>query len=81
MGIGTTSTAAEAGRRSEANTADQPGGSGVAAAAGNGFGTIATGTVVDVAATAAILTAGSGAGRGAAGRRQQIAISGGPRWG
>src|ERR1700721_3143157 len=40
IGIGTTSTWAEAGSRSEVNTADQPGGSGVAAAAGSGLGTI-----------------------------------------
>ena len=40
IGTGTTSTVAEAGSRSEANTADQPGGTGVAAAAGSGLGTI-----------------------------------------
>src|SRR5579859_169969 len=38
-GIGTTSTAAGARSRREANTADQPDGSGAAAAAGNGLGT------------------------------------------
>src|ERR1700758_5568230 len=36
--IGTTSTAADAGSRSEENTADQPGGSGVAAAGGRARG-------------------------------------------
>ena len=40
IGTGTTSTAAEAGRRSAANVADQPAGGGVAATAGNGLGTI-----------------------------------------
>jgi len=40
IGSGTTSTAADAGSRSDANTADQPGGGGSAAAAGNGRGTI-----------------------------------------
>src|SRR5579859_2971050 len=40
MGIGITSTGADAGRCSEANTADQPGGTGVAAAAGSGLGKI-----------------------------------------
>src|SRR6266851_2187894 len=40
IGIGTTRTLADAGSRSEANTADQPGGSGVTSAAGRGFGTM-----------------------------------------
>src|ERR1035441_3526858 len=40
IGSGTTSTLADAGSRSEAYTADQPGGGGFAAAAGNGRGTI-----------------------------------------
>src|SRR5438309_2230976 len=40
IGIGTTRTLADAGSRSAANTCDQPGGSGVAAAAGSGLGTI-----------------------------------------
>src|SRR5580658_5309993 len=40
MGIGTTRTGADAGRRSEANAADQPGGTGVAAATGSGLGRI-----------------------------------------
>src|SRR5260370_16005046 len=40
IGIGTTSTLADSGSRSEANTARQPGGSGVAAAAGKGPGTM-----------------------------------------
>src|SRR5260370_35442799 len=40
IGIGTTRTLADAGRRSEANTVNQPGGSGVAAAAGKGLGTM-----------------------------------------
>src|SRR6516225_3366169 len=40
IGTGTVSTVAEAGRSSEAKAADQPGGTGVAAAAGRGRGTI-----------------------------------------
>src|SRR5271154_5271283 len=40
IGIGTTRTLAEAGSRNAANVADQPGGSGVTAPAGSGFGTM-----------------------------------------
>src|SRR2546428_3840978 len=39
IGIGTTRTLADPGSRNAANTADQPGGSGVTSAAGKGFGT------------------------------------------
>src|ERR1700760_4072085 len=38
IGTGTTSTLADGGSRSAANAADQPGGTGGAAAAGRGFG-------------------------------------------
>src|SRR5256885_16110583 len=40
IGTGTTRTLAEGGSRSAANAADQPAGTGVAAATGSGFGTM-----------------------------------------
>src|SRR5580704_5373265 len=55
IGTGTTRTLAEGGSRSAANAADQPGGTGVAAAAGSGFGTIGR-----TARTAAAITTAAG---------------------
>src|SRR6516225_9792432 len=55
IGIGTTSTLADGGSRNAANAADQPAGTGVAAAAGSGFGTIGR-----TARTAAAITTATG---------------------
>src|SRR5579862_2183777 len=55
MGIGTTSTGADAGRSSSANAADQPGGTGVVAPAGSGLGTIGS-----MARTPTVMTTAAG---------------------
>src|SRR5512142_1740459 len=55
IGTGTTRTLAEGGSRSAANAADQPAGTGVAAATGSGFGTIGR-----TARTAAAITTATG---------------------
>src|SRR5258707_15654067 len=55
IGTGTTRTLAEGGSRSAPNAADQPAGTGVAAATGSGFGTIGR-----TARTAAATTTAAG---------------------
>src|SRR5256885_17237075 len=75
IGTGTTRTLAEGGSRSAANAADQPCGTGAAAATGSGFGTIGSAARIAAASTTAAGRHPADS-RGSPGHRRQGAADG-----